>query len=149
MQTRHWFYSTGLTLVLSAAFWLGTVAAASAQSPAPGAGPTAADGADTFRQYCAVCHGPNATGDGPLAASMRRRPANLTEIMKRGKGLFPDEDVFRIIDGRQPVKGHGGPDMPVWGDAFKQSMVGGDDANVRLRIQSLVLFLKSIQARII
>jgi len=29
-----------------------------------------------------------------------------------------------IIDGRHPVPGHGGPDMPVWGDAFKRAGIG-------------------------
>ena len=41
----------------------------------------------------------------------RRRP-NLTEIAKRNKGTYPGEMVYCLIDGRQKVTGHGGPDMP-------------------------------------
>jgi mono/diheme cytochrome c family protein len=100
-----------------------------------------------FRTYCAVCHGTNATGDGPLAASMRRKPANLTEIAKRNGGVFPSEVVFRVIDGRQPVRGHGGPDMPVWGDAFLRTTDGGGEASVKQKIDALVAYLESLQAK--
>ena len=61
--------------------------------------------------YCAVCHGVAARGDGPLADQLRVRPPDLTLIAKRSGGRFDDETVRRIIDGRKPVKGHGGPDM--------------------------------------
>ena len=75
---------------------------------------SAATGDYLFRTYCAACHGTSAKGDGPLAESMRRRPANLTEIGKRNKGEFPADEAFKTIEGRRPGKGHGGPDMPVW-----------------------------------
>ncbi len=100
-----------------------------------------------FRTYCAACHGTSARGDGPLADSMRRRPANLAEIAKRNKGVFPAEEMLRVIDGRQPVKGHGGPDMPVWGDVFARSVEGGDPAIVQARIKALVTFLEGIQTK--
>jgi mono/diheme cytochrome c family protein len=100
-----------------------------------------------FRTYCAVCHGTSARGDGPLADSMRRRPADLTEIAKRNKGVYPADEVFRIIDGRRPVRGHGGPDMPVWGDVFARADGGGDPAVVESRIKALVAYLETIQAR--
>jgi len=100
-----------------------------------------------FRTYCAACHGASARGDGPLADSMRRRPSDLTAIAKRNKGVFPTEEMLRVIDGRQPVKGHGGPDMPVWGDVFARSVDGSDPAVVQARIKALVAFLEGIQAR--
>lgn len=105
------------------------------------------DGAYLFRTYCASCHGTSARGDGPLADAMSRRPPNLTEFQKRNQGVFSKDLVFRIIDGRQKVRGHGGPDMPVWGDAFTRAVEGGDEKIVTLRIQALVDYLESIQAR--
>ena len=78
---------------------------------------------------------------------MLKKPANLTEIAKRNGGEFPSEMVFKVIDGRQPVKGHGGPDMPVWGDVFTKSRDVGDAARVKGVIQSLVDFLGGIQLR--
>jgi nucleotide-binding universal stress UspA family protein len=104
-------------------------------------------GGELYRTYCATCHGTAARGDGPLASSMRRKPADLTEIAKRNGGDYPTELVFRTIDGRKPVRGHGGPDMPVWGDAFERSRDGGDTERVQRMIQSLVDFLETIQAR--
>jgi cytochrome c1 len=100
-----------------------------------------------FRTYCAACHGTSAKGDGPLADSMRRRPSDLTEIARRNKGVFPADEVFRIIDGRQPVRGHGGPDMPVWGDVFARSEGGGNPAVVEARIKALVAYLEGVQTK--
>jgi mono/diheme cytochrome c family protein len=104
-------------------------------------------GAYLFRTYCASCHGVTALGDGPLASAMRRRPPNLTEFQKRNGGVFAKDLVYQIIDGRQKVRGHGGPDMPVWGDAFLRTADAGSEAAVAARINALVAFLESIQAR--
>ncbi len=118
-----------------------------AVAPAAAQTDQAPTGAYLFRTYCASCHGPSAQGDGPLAAAMKRKPPNLTEILKRNDGVFPADKVFRIIDGRTKVAGHGGTDMPVWGDAFRRSIDGGDAASVKARIDALVAFLDTIQVR--
>ena len=104
-------------------------------------------GGELFRTYCASCHGTSARGDGPLASSMTRKPADLTAIAQRNGGVYPSELVFRTIDGKQPVRGHGGPDMPVWGDAFARARDGGATDKVRAMIQSLVDYLESVQTR--
>lgn len=104
-------------------------------------------GGEIFRTYCASCHGSSGLGDGPLASSMSKKPANLTEIAKRNGGQFPSEMVFKTIDGRQPVRGHGGPDMPEWGEAFMKSRDAGDAERVKEVIRSLVEYLESIQLR--
>jgi mono/diheme cytochrome c family protein len=147
-MTRRLAGSIGAIAVagVATAMWLATATPAAAQaSSQPGA--NAPMGAYLFKTYCASCHGVAALGNGPLADSMRRRPSNLTEIAKRNKGAYSREMVFRIIDGRTPVRGHGGPDMPVWGDAFMRTSDTADEASVRARIQALVEFLESIQAR--
>jgi mono/diheme cytochrome c family protein len=122
---------------------------AAAQTPSPSTMQQAVAGGELFRTYCAVCHGSGARGDGPLATSMTRKPADLTEIAKRNGGVFPSELVFRTIDGKKPVRGHGGPDMPVWGDAFARSRDGGSEEKVKQMIDSLVNYLESIQARVV
>ena len=105
------------------------------------------DGGSIFRTYCASCHGTEAKGDGPLADNLRIRPPDLTLLAKRNKGAFDADIVHRIIDGRQAVKGHGGPDMPVWGDAFKRSGEGFSEKAVKARIDAIVEHLKSVQAK--
>ena len=104
-------------------------------------------GREVFRLYCAACHGVAGRGDGPLASNMRRKPADLTEIAKRNGNQFPSEMVFRTIDGRQPVRGHGGPDMPVWGDAFARSRDNATPTSVRETIESLVGYIQSFQVK--
>ena len=101
-------------------------------------------GSDLYRTYCSSCHGPNAKGDGPLADSLRVRPPDLTLIGKRMGGFSADK-VCKIIDGRAPVKGHGGADMPVWGDAFKSSRDGYSEDAVKARIEALAEHLADIQ----
>jgi mono/diheme cytochrome c family protein len=108
--------------------------------------PKVVSGHATYMTYCAVCHGVAARGDGPLADSLRVRPPDLTLLAKRSGGRFDDETVRRIIDGRKPVKGHGGPDMPVWGDVFKNTADGYSDAAVREKVMGVVEHLRSIQA---
>ncbi len=122
------------------------------QQPALGAqakepAPDLASGAYTFRTHCASCHGADGKGEGPLADSLRFHPADLTLIAKRHGGSFPTETVFRIVDGRQPLKGHGAPDMPIWGDAFKNADTGYDDKQVKEKIHNVVAYLKTLQAK--
>ena len=107
--------------------------------------PSNVSGSAVFKSYCAVCHGKEGRGDGPLASSLRFAPADLTLLAKRNGGVYPSEQVFRIVDGRNPVKGHGGPDMPTWGDAFKGSINGYTEESVKKKIDALVDYLKSIQ----
>ena len=105
-----------------------------------------ATGGAIFRTYCASCHGPEAKGDGPVAQHLRTVPPDLTKLAQRNRGKFEADKMQRIIDGRDPVKGHGGPDMPVWGDAFKQTREGYSEEQVKARIAGLVDFLESIQS---
>ena len=78
---------------------------------------------------------------------MKKPPPDLTQFAARNGGVFPSALVARIIDGRQPVTGHGGPDMPVWGDAFRASREGSSEEAVQARIKALVDHLERIQER--
>ena len=80
-------------------------------------------GKDLFRAYCATCHGVDGRGAGPMASELRRLPPSLTSYAVRNGGVFPGEQVRRIIDGRL-VGSHGTSEMPVWGDAFKRTRTG-------------------------
>lgn len=103
-------------------------------------------GSSLYATYCAVCHGTDARGTGPLASTLKRRPADLTAIAKANNGTFDRETIRRIIDGRAPVKGHGGGDMPVWGDAFERSADAGPAA-VRDRLDALADYLSTLQVK--
>jgi mono/diheme cytochrome c family protein len=111
------------------------------------AGPPRVAGSTVYKTYCAVCHGSSGEGDGPLSGSLRVKPPDLTQLARKNGGKFPKEQVVRIVDGRNPVKGHGGADMPVWGDAFKQSREGYSEERVKEKIEAVVDHLETLQAR--
>jgi mono/diheme cytochrome c family protein len=127
------------------------VLAAAMASPA--AGDTKVDPASIesglylYTAHCAVCHGKSGRGDGPLADQLRTVPADLTRLAARFGGRLPPEDVARVIDGRRPLKGHGGLDMPVWGDAFRERSEGYSEEKARERIRKLVGYLETIQVK--
>jgi len=138
--------SITITAILSAALAFGAVAASGQELPSPPTGQSYS-GSDLFKTYCTACHGTSAHGDGPLAANMKKPPPDLTQFAARNGGTFPSALVAQIIDGRQAVKGHGGTDMPVWGDAFKASRLGSSEESVQARIRALVEYLEHIQER--
>jgi mono/diheme cytochrome c family protein len=112
--------------------------------PSPSSGRA---GSRIYRVYCAVCHGKKGKGDGPLAEGLRSSPPDLTLIAKGNGGEFPAEKIARIVDGRKPLEGHGGADMPVWGDVFKKTGSGSDEEEVKQKIQSVVAFLERLQEK--
>ena len=75
------------------------------------------------------------------------RPPDLTQITARRGGMFPELEVFRIIDGQADLTAHGPRHMPVWGYEFF-----GDDADDEVahkkseqKIDALVSYLRAIQ----
>ena len=104
-------------------------------------------GALSYRIHCLNCHGSSGAGDGPMAEMLKIVPADLTRLSERHGGEFPAEHVYRTIDGRQEVTGHGTRQMPVWGISFQD--LGRDAAQeetVRHKILDLVAYLETLQA---
>ena len=99
-----------------------------------------------FRVYCQNCHGETGRGDGPTADKMKIAPSDLTRIRRDNDGEFPFDRIYRTIDGRREVRGHGAARMPVWGLAFQEldRDVNQED-EVRGKILQLIEFLESIQ----
>jgi mono/diheme cytochrome c family protein len=101
-----------------------------------------------YQQYCAVCHGVDAKGYGIMSKFLTIAPSDLTQASKKNGGRFPFWQIYRIIDGREEVRGHGTREMPIWGARFR-SQAGGDDTGSRSqvagRILGLVFYLQHIQ----
>lgn len=113
-------------------------------------------GEKEFMNSCAVCHGADATGNGPLAQVMNTGAPDLTLLSQNNDGEFPMLMVVHVIDGRTGVRSHGSdmPDwaggMPVWGDRFtadagEQYGTYGTELFVRGRVLALADYLESIQ----
>lgn len=102
-------------------------------------------GPDLFRAHCAPCHGAGGKGDGPVAASLKAKAADLTVLAKNNGGRFPVERAGKFISGEEFVASHGSREMPVWGPIFHQIEEDQDFGNVRL--QNLVKYLETIQVK--
>jgi mono/diheme cytochrome c family protein len=104
-------------------------------------------GRESFQRYCAACHGVNATGDGPVAPSLKTPPPDLTAIAQRRGGTFPAGEIATYIDGRFAVAAHGTRLMPVWGRLLGAPISEGTTADEvsRGRIDALVSYLQTIQ----
>ncbi len=105
------------------------------------------DGPALYRIYCASCHGVTGHGDGPVASSLKGEVPDLTRLSVRHGGVFPADQVRKIIDGRATSPPHGSRDMPVWGQAFRAAggteRERGDRADAS--IERVLEFLRSIQ----
>ncbi|HET9229621.1 MAG TPA: cytochrome c [Thermoanaerobaculia bacterium] len=108
----------------------------------------AARGRAAFNLYCSSCHGKTAKGDGPVAATLKVAPTDLTQLALSNGGKFPVEQTHAYIDGRRAVAAHGPSDMPVWGLSFQDPGKDTDqEAMVRARIKDIVAFIESLQEK--
>jgi mono/diheme cytochrome c family protein len=110
-------------------------------------------GAQMFKQYCAVCHGPAGKGDGPVATALKVPPPDLTTLTQRHDGKFPEDYVTNVLKNGVEKPAHGSGEMPVWGPIFenmnrwKVLCPGAEETPVALRITNLTDYLKSIQKK--
>ncbi|MEM1352062.1 MAG: cytochrome c [Pseudomonadota bacterium] len=130
----------GLTALLTVALLAAT----------PSAAQDAENGAALYAQYCATCHGAEATGGGPMAPVLVLQPPDLTQLSERNDGVFPVVRVVMRIDGRDPLVSHGSP-MPVYGPYFESDLAvplrseSGQPILASPEIVDLVAFLEGLQ----
>lgn len=96
-----------------------------------------------YYQYCASCHGEDAMGNGPVAATMKVVPPSLKNL-KGPDGKFPALRVQNIIAGEVDVPAHGSREMPVWGRYFRQ--MKGESA-AKLDVYALMKYLEAFQPK--
>jgi mono/diheme cytochrome c family protein len=75
-------------------------------------------GVQLYKRFCSSCHGDQGRGDGTVAKSFKIEVPDLTRIAHRHGGVFPAEQIRKIIDGRKTLPPHGSREMPVWGFEF-------------------------------
>jgi mono/diheme cytochrome c family protein len=101
-------------------------------------------GSVTFRQYCAVCHGIGARGNGPAAAALKVPPPDLTMLQKRNENTFPADQIRATLRGERPLPSHGTSDMPIWGPIFRDLE---DKQVTALRIDNLIKYMRAFQVK--
>src|SRR5579859_1030399 len=84
-------------------------------APTPTTRPSPVSGKQMYAGYCASCHGVNGRGDGPAAAALKARPADLTVLSKNNGGKFPAAHVVSVLMHGTGITAHGSSEMPVWG----------------------------------
>ncbi|MFZ4986062.1 MAG: c-type cytochrome [Blastocatellia bacterium] len=96
-----------------------------------------------YAQYCASCHGMDGKGAGPVAASLKVAPTDLTMIAK-SHGSFDRLKVENSINGELNIGAHGSSEMPVWGAYFRKQR--GQSVSV-LNAYALMKYLEAIQVK--
>ncbi len=138
---------------LTAFFWPGAVLLLAAHTAGAAEAPgengasiyPAVTGASHYVEYCAVCHGSEGGGDGPLAPGLTVTPPDLRTLTALNGGVFPADRIRRVIDGRDLPLLHGSRDMPVWGQVFKRTQGAHGERRVQERIDVLVDYLETLQ----
>jgi mono/diheme cytochrome c family protein len=104
---------------------------------------------DVYLRYCGACHGREGKGDGVASSFMRPNPTDLTRIAKQNGGQFPYMRVMETIDGRNTVRAHGDPEMPVWGEIFAEqaSSPASRRDETRGKLMAITDYVRSIQER--
>ncbi len=108
--------------------------------------PDPVEGKLSFVKFCASCHGETGKGDGPVAESLKPRPADLTSLTKSNGGNFPAGFVAVMMKFGRNVAAHGSSDMPVWGSRFKAIDPKGDPTGQQ-HIDDVVAYIVSLQAK--
>lgn len=105
-----------------------------------------------YNMYCANCHGDDGKGNGPKAFGLSKRVPDIT-LLSKHYGSFPREKLARLVDGRDPVEGHGSREMPVWGIWFKEEAAAelggaeGDEGSVKRRVDNLIDYIETLQVK--
>ena len=151
MRTQHTISGT-IWIAIASGLCLVAAASVTAKSPTPDAQrqqpPSilleSVDGSDSFQRYCATCHGRSGKGDGQVAAALKTRPADLTQLARRNDGLYPAERVRAVVAGYgAALPAHGPTEMPVWGPIFRA--LDPSDVRVAIRIDNIVEYVGNLQ----
>jgi mono/diheme cytochrome c family protein len=104
------------------------------------------NGRQMYTSYCAPCHGADGRGNGPVAISLKQKPADLTAIAKNNGGKFPSSRIATVLEYGTELPAHGNAQMPVWGPVLGRMDQQHPDQRL-LRISNLSQYLRSIQTK--
>lgn len=109
---------------------------------------SATNGKQKYVNYCAPCHGVDGRGQGPVAAALKKQPANLALMSKNNGGKFPSTHMMSVLEFGAVNSSHGTAEIPVWGPMLGEMDTTSAEPNVRfLRISNLSQYVQSLQAK--
>jgi mono/diheme cytochrome c family protein len=94
-------FSISGQLLAQSSDWKAPPSAANRPNPLAGNANATAAGQKLYVANCVTCHGPAGKGDGPGAAALEKKPADLTARIRAGA---TDGELFwKISEGRSPM----------------------------------------------
>ncbi len=94
------------------AHWMSPKEASEKPNPIKADATSIKRGKELYASTCSSCHGKDAKGDGPIAASLNPKPANLVAM----SGMHPDGDfAWKIANGRGA--------MPAWKSILNEKQI--------------------------
>jgi len=96
------FSISGSLLAQGSSDWKAPPTAANRPNPVAGNANATALGAKLYAANCLTCHGPTGHGDGPGAAALEKKPADLAARI-RETGEKDGELFWKISEGRAPM----------------------------------------------
>ena len=84
-----------------------------------------------------------------LSSSLPARGLDDEALARQAGGSFPFARVPAVIDGRETIRAHGDPDMPVWGAILsKQEGPALERETVaRTKVVQITGYLETVQAK--
>jgi cytochrome c5 len=103
-------------------------------------------GSGDFQRYCALCHGGDGRGAGPLtdADAMKKSAADLTQIAKRNGGVFPFSKVADTIRDGGSIAEHSPSRMMAWGKIFSAE---SDPVRAKAIIFEVTRYVEGLQEK--
>jgi mono/diheme cytochrome c family protein len=103
-------------------------------------------GTGEFQRYCALCHGGDGRGAGPLtdAGTMKKSAADLTQIAKRNSGVFPFSKVADTIRDGGSIAEHSPSRMMAWGKIFSAE---SDPVRAKAIIFEVTRYVEGLQEK--
>jgi cytochrome c5 len=103
-------------------------------------------GADEFQRYCALCHGADGRGMGPLSDvdAMKKRAADLSQIALRNNGVFPFSKVANTISVGGSLAAHVPSRMMAWEKIFS---VESDPVRAKAIIFEVTSYVERLQEK--
>jgi len=107
-----------------------------------------ASGQQMYQEYCAVCHGTKADGNGPAAPACKVKPANLAGMAKSNGGRFPYYYFYNVVKfgTHMATPAHGSRDMPIWFPLFL-SLDGRGEGFAMQRMYNVAGYVESLQVK--
>lgn len=100
------------TMTMPHGHWMAPADALQRKNPIPATAESIERGRRLYQTNCVSCHGATGKGDGPVAATLNPRPANLQAMA----GSHPDGDyAWKIANGRGP--------MPAWKGTLSENHI--------------------------